>query len=57
MTRSFASICDDLAAELREALKPFADQSDAEIEARPDLKPHEAALVILIRRTVEEYDR
>ena len=54
--RSFDAIADDLVAELREALAPFAHLSDAEIMARPGLTPPEARLVINTRRAVERYD-
>jgi hypothetical protein len=55
--RTFDDICRDLCAGLREALAPFAHQTDAEIMARPDLTPPEARLVVDTRRTVAEYDR
>lgn len=55
--RSFAAICDDLVADLREALEPFADQSDAEVLARRDLTEPEARLVINTRRAVEDYEK
>jgi hypothetical protein len=54
--RTFATICDDLCAELRVALAPFAHQTDAEIMAREDMTPPEAMLVIRTRWTVAEYD-
>jgi len=50
------NICGDLLVDLREALAPFARQTDAEIMARPDLTPPEARLVVNTRRAVATYE-
>jgi len=52
---TFDAICDDLLADLRAALAPFADQTEDEIMARTDLSPAAAALVINSRRTIARY--
>jgi hypothetical protein len=50
-------ICSTLADGLREALAPFAHLTDAEIEARPDLTPPEAKLIIGTRRILASWER